>query len=231
MPGAHTTARRGVQQGEPAPRNVTPLSAAERKRRQRERIRSEDLIQESGGHERCPVRHGCAKKKPRARSRKSDEGHYRAISGGGPTAAARPQVNIYTDGACVPNPGRGAWAALLRFVILSTGEVIERELSGYDPATTNNRMEMMAAICGLEALSSPSEVTLYTDSRILQQGTSGAWKRKANLDLWQRLDRAAAPHQLSWKWVRGHGGHCDNIRVDRLAAETLKRRGLSPGGG
>ena len=141
----------------------------------------------------------------------------------------RPRVDIYTDGACAPNPGRGAWAALLRFVILSTGEVIERELSGYDPATTNNRMEMMAAICGLEALSSPSEVTLYADSQILQQGASGAWKCKANRDLWQRLDRAAAQHQISWKWVRGHAGNRDNIRVDRLAAETLARGRISGG--
>src|SRR5216684_153002 len=135
----------------------------------------------------------------------------------------RPRVDIYTDGACAPNPGRGSWAALLRFVIPSTREVIERELSGYDPVTTNNRMEMMAAIAGLEALRSPSEVTLYTDSRLLQKGASGAWKRKANPDLWLRLDRAAADHQISWEWVRDHAGHRDNIRVDRLATETLKQ--------
>ncbi len=156
-----------------------------------------------------------------------------------------PLVTIYTDGACSPNPGPGGWAALLRFIVPSTGEVIERELTGYDPSTTNNRMEIMAAIAGLEFLTKPCEVRLYSDSRLLVNGASTwilkwrrtGWRRGrragqqglfgpngkpiANIDLWQRLDRAMGRHNVILEWVRGHNGHSDNERVDRLATAAL----------
>ena len=144
------------------------------------------------------------------------------------------RVLIHTDGACLGNPGPGGWAALLRF----GGR--ERELSGAEADTTNNRMELMAAIAALEALSRPCKVALYTDSRYVQQGI-GEWlprwqargwrtadgKPVKNQDLWQRLAAAAAGHQVDWHWVRGHSGHADNERVDQLAraaAETLRSR-------
>jgi len=200
------------------------IRSASNRSRQREADRKAELAAETAAR---------AREKPLLRKASAKPNHLRseidAVTAPITEISHRPHVDISTDGACAPNPGRGAWAALLRFVIPSTGEIIERELTGYDPATTNNRMEMMAAICGLEALSSPSEVTLYADSQILQQGASGAWKCKANRDLWQRLDRAAAQHQISWKWVRGHAGNRDNIRVDRLAAETLARGRISGG--
>ena len=144
------------------------------------------------------------------------------------------RVLIHTDGACLGNPGPGGWAALLRF----GGR--ERELSGAEADTTNNRMELMAAIAALEALSRPCKVALYTDSRYVQQGI-GEWlprwqargwrtadsKPVKNQDLWQRLVAAAAGHQVDWHWVRGHSGHVENERVDQLAraaAETLRSR-------
>ena len=144
------------------------------------------------------------------------------------------RVLIHTDGACLGNPGPGGWAALLRY----GGR--ERELSGAEADTTNNRMELMAAIAALEALSRPCKVALYTDSRYVQQGI-GEWLPRwqargwrtadgqpvKNQDLWQRLVAAAAGHQVDWHWVRGHSGHADNERVDQLAraaAETLRSR-------
>lgn len=144
------------------------------------------------------------------------------------------RVLIHTDGACLGNPGPGGWAALLRY----GGR--ERELSGAEAGTTNNRMELMAAIAALEALSRPCKVALYTDSRYVQQGI-GEWlprwqargwrtadgKPVKNQDLWQRLAAAAAGHQVDWHWVRGHSGHAENERVDQLAraaAETLRSR-------
>ena len=144
------------------------------------------------------------------------------------------RVLIHTDGACLGNPGPGGWAALLRY----GGR--ERELSGAEADTTNNRMELMAAIAALEALSRPCKVALYTDSRYVQQGI-GEWlprwqargwrtadgKPVKNQDLWQRLAAAAAGHQVDWHWVRGHSGHVENERVDQLAraaAETLRSR-------
>lgn len=141
-------------------------------------------------------------------------------------------VVIHTDGACLGNPGPGGWAAVLSY----GGR--ERELSGAEPDTTNNRMELMAAIAALEALSRSCTVSLYTDSRYVQQGIGEwlpRWKARGwrtadgklvkNQDLWQRLSDAAARHQVSWHWVRGHAGHAENERVDQLAraaAETLR---------
>ncbi|HEX2981598.1 MAG TPA: ribonuclease HI, partial [Anaerolineaceae bacterium] len=123
-----------------------------------------------------------------------------------------PQVTIYTDGACEPNPGPGGWAALLRF-----GEQ-EKELSGYDPKTTNNRMELTAAVEALHALKRPCVVTFYTDSEYLRRGITEwlpgwerrGWQRKggslANVDLWQALSAAVKPHRIDWHWLRGHAG-------------------------
>ena len=137
------------------------------------------------------------------------------------------QVTIYTDGACDPNPGPGGWAALLR----SRGQ--EKELSGSEPATTNNRMELTAAIRALEALNLPCQVDFYTDSEYLKRGITEwmpnwrarNWHRKggalANVDLWKALDSAIQPHQINWHWVRGHAGNPDNQRVDGLARQAI----------
>ncbi|MCX8048363.1 MAG: ribonuclease HI [Methylohalobius sp.] len=137
-------------------------------------------------------------------------------------------VEIYTDGACRGNPGPGGWGALLRW------RSKERELFGAEPATTNNRMELTAAISALEALKRPSRVVLHTDSVYLMQGITSwlpqwlkrGWKTSAgkpvkNLDLWQRLLKAMAPHQIQWQWVRGHSGHPENERADRLANRAI----------
>lgn len=137
-------------------------------------------------------------------------------------------VEIYTDGACRGNPGPGGWGVLLRW------RSKERELFGAEPATTNNRMELMAAISALEALKRPSRVVLHTDSVYLMQGITSwlpqwlkrGWKTSAgkpvkNLDLWQRLLKAMAPHQIQWQWVRGHSGHPENERADRLANRAI----------
>ena len=152
-------------------------------------------------------------------------------------AAALKDVEIHTDGACLGNPGPGGWAALLRHA----GR--ERELSGGEPATTNNRMELMAAIMALEALSAPCSARLHTDSRYVQQGIGEwlpnwlrrGWKTSAggavkNRDLWERLSAAAARHQVRWIWVKGHAGHVDNERVDalaRAAAEQFRGREIA----
>ena len=133
-------------------------------------------------------------------------------------------VVIHTDGACLGNPGPGGWAALLRY-----GRH-ERELSGGEPETTNNRMELMAAIMALEALKEPCSVTLHTDSQYVRQGitewlpnwvrrnwkTSGGGAVK-NRDLWERLHAATLRHRVDWRWVKGHAGDPDNERVDTLA--------------
>jgi len=139
-------------------------------------------------------------------------------------------VQIYTDGACSGNPGPGGWAA-----ILVHGEV-EKELMGGEEDTTNNRMEMMAAISGLEALKSPCQVELYTDSTYVQKGMMEwlpGWKARGwktadkkpvkNADLWMRLEDAASRHTVKWHWVRGHNGHDMNERVDKLAVAAIKR--------
>ncbi len=136
-------------------------------------------------------------------------------------------VEIFTDGACKGNPGPGGWGAILRM------GTHEKELSGGERATTNNRMELLAAIRALEALTMPCAVTLFTDSRYVIDGMTqwlAGWKRKgwvnaakkpvANADLWQALDEAAARHEVSWRWVRGHSGHPENERADRLASDA-----------
>ncbi len=136
-------------------------------------------------------------------------------------------VRIWTDGGCKPNPGPGGWAALLCF----RGQ--ERELSGGDPATTNNRMELTAAAEALEALTRPCRVILHTDSEYVRNGIMRwhtGWVRKnwrnasgdpvANMALWQRLLAAAKPHSIEWLWVRGHSGNVMNERVDRLATQA-----------
>jgi ribonuclease HI len=141
-------------------------------------------------------------------------------------------VHIFTDGACKGNPGPGGWGALLRM------GTIEKELSGGEALTTNNRMELMAAIRGLEALKRPCAVTLTTDSRYVMDGLTKwihGWQRNGwktadkkpvkNADLWQELLAAAKPHTIDWRWVKGHAGHDENERVDKLAcAEAEKFR-------
>jgi ribonuclease HI len=151
----------------------------------------------------------------------------------------RVEVEIHTDGACLGNPGPGGWAALLR----RSG--VERELSGGEADTTNNRMELMAAIAALEALKAPCQVRLHTDSQYVQKGITewiSGWQRRnwrtaggdavKNKDLWQRLLLARAAHVVEWIWVRGHSGHVDNERVDRIArraAEQVQRTAAVPG--
>ncbi|MGD9885197.1 MAG: ribonuclease HI [Reyranella sp.] len=140
------------------------------------------------------------------------------------------KVEIFTDGACSGNPGPGGWGAVLRF-----GQH-ERELSGGEPATTNNRMELMAAIAALEALKRPCTVHLTTDSNYVRDGVTKwihGWKRNGwrtadkkpvkNIELWQRLDAARASHDVHWHWVRGHSGHPENERADQLAREAIAR--------
>jgi ribonuclease HI len=137
-------------------------------------------------------------------------------------------VDIFTDGACSGNPGPGGWGAILRF------DSIEKELSGGEPLTTNNRMEMTAAISALEALKRPCRVRLHTDSIYLRDGItrwinkwrSNGWltsdrKPVKNADLWMRLEQAMAPHRIEWAWVRGHAGHPENERADELARQAL----------
>jgi ribonuclease HI len=141
-------------------------------------------------------------------------------------------VIIYTDGACSGNPGPGGWGALLKC------GAVERELSGGERATTNNRMELMAVIEALNALKKPVRAVVYTDSQYVQKGISEwihGWKRKGwktaggdpvkNVDLWQALDAAARVHEVEWKWVKGHAGHPENERVDRLARDAIPVRG------
>ena len=138
------------------------------------------------------------------------------------------KVEIFTDGACSGNPGPGGWGAILRY-----GDV-EKELSGGEPATTNNRMELMAAIRALEALTKPSLVKLYTDSQYVKDGITKwlpqwearGWKTAdkkpvKNVDLWQRLQKAVTPHEVEFIWVRGHDGHPENERADQLAVAAI----------
>ena len=145
-------------------------------------------------------------------------------------SGAKPAVVVYTDGACSGNPGPGGWAA-----ILISGEH-RKELSGGEAGTTNNRMELLAAISALEALKSPSSVELHTDSQYVQDGIGEwihGWKKNGwktadskpvkNAELWQRLDAARKRHEVDWRWVNGHAGHVENERADELA-----REGMSP---
>lgn len=137
-------------------------------------------------------------------------------------------VDIYTDGACRGNPGPGGWGALLRM------NASEKELKGSEKHTTNNRMELTAAIMGLQALTRSCEVCLYTDSQYVRQGMTEwllGWKKRGwrnsknepvkNVDLWQQLDALASRHQVKWIWVKGHSGHPENDRVDALANEAI----------
>ncbi|ALN86754.1 RNase H family protein [Lysobacter capsici] len=139
-------------------------------------------------------------------------------------------VSIHTDGACLGNPGPGGWAALLRY------KGHERELSGGEPDTTNNRMELMGAIMGLEALSEPCKIVLTTDSQYVRKGITewmSNWVRRGwktaggdpvkNRDLWERLHAASLRHSIDWKWVKGHSGQPENERVDVLARVQAER--------
>ncbi|WP_255461728.1 ribonuclease HI [Alcanivorax sp. DP30] len=138
------------------------------------------------------------------------------------------QVAMFTDGACRGNPGPGGWGVVLRY-----GDK-EKEMHGGEAETTNNRMELMAAIAGLEALRQPCEVVLTTDSRYVMDGVTRwmpNWKRRGwktasrqpvkNVDLWQRLDAATQPHNIDWQWVKGHSGHPENERADALANKGI----------
>ncbi len=154
-----------------------------------------------------------------------------AQDGREPTPVPMHTVEIWTDGSCSPNPGAGGWAVLLR------SPQQEKELSGFVPETTSVRMEMIAAIEGLEALKRPLRVSLYTDSELVIKGMTqwlAGWKEKdwrgsdkkpvKNRDLWERLEAAATPHEVEWNWVRGHAGHPENERVDRLAKAAIHGR-------
>ena len=137
-------------------------------------------------------------------------------------------VDIFTDGACSGNPGPGGWGAVLRY-----GEV-EKELSGGEAETTNNRMELLAAISALNALKEPCTVDLHTDSKYVMDGISKwihGWKKNGwktadkkpvkNVELWQRLEKAASAHKVEWHWLKGHAGHAENERADELAREGM----------
>jgi ribonuclease HI len=146
-----------------------------------------------------------------------------------------PKLIAYTDGACSGNPGPGGWGVLMRAV--EGSEILkQRELSGGAELTTNNQMELMAAISALEALERPAELTIITDSTYVKNGVTGwihgwkknGWKTSAkkpvkNVEYWQRLDAAQARHQVKWDWVKGHAGHPENERADELA-----RAGMAP---
>jgi ribonuclease HI len=140
----------------------------------------------------------------------------------------RPEVTIFTDGACSGNPGPGGWGAIL------VSGPHRKELSGGEAATTNNRMELLAAITALEALKRPSKVDLWTDSNYVRDGITKwihGWKRNGwrtadkkpvkNAELWQRLDTARGRHEIEWHWVKGHAGHVENERADELAREGM----------
>jgi ribonuclease HI len=137
---------------------------------------------------------------------------------------------IFTDGACSGNPGPGGWGAVLRY------GAIEKEMNGGEPSTTNNRMELMAAIMAIEAVKRPCEIHLHTDSEYLRQGITTwfhSWKARGwrtadkkpvkNVDLWQRLERAIETHDVHWHWVKGHSGHKENDRADELARLAIRQ--------
>ena len=139
-------------------------------------------------------------------------------------------VEIFTDGACSGNPGPGGWGAILRY------GGVEKELNGGELATTNNRMELMAAIMAIEAVKRPCEIHLHTDSEYLRQGITTwihSWKARGwktadkkpvkNVDLWQRLERAIETHDVHWHWVKGHSGHAENERADELARLAIRQ--------
>jgi len=141
------------------------------------------------------------------------------------------QVELFTDGACAGNPGPGGWGVVLRY------KTTEKEISGYSPDTTNNRMELTAVVEALNALKEKCRVTVYTDSRYLRDGITSwiqRWKRNGwktsdktavkNQDLWEALDRICQKHQLEWRWVKGHAGHPENERADELARDAIQKR-------
>ncbi|MFC4671207.1 ribonuclease HI [Seohaeicola nanhaiensis] len=145
-----------------------------------------------------------------------------------------PELFAYTDGACSGNPGPGGWGVLLRAMQDDT-ILKESELCGGEAQTTNNRMELMAAISALEALKRASSITIVTDSNYVKNGITGwifGWKKNgwknaakkpvANAELWQRLDAAQARHKVKWQWVKGHAGHPENERADELARKGMK---------
>ena len=146
-----------------------------------------------------------------------------------------PELFAYTDGACSGNPGPGGWGVLM--IAREAGAVLrEREFSGGEAQTTNNRMELMAAISALEALTKPVEISIVTDSAYVKNGVTEwihGWKRNGwktaarapvkNVELWQRLDAAQAQHKVVWRWIKGHAGHAENERADALA-----RAGMAP---
>ncbi|MBM3605010.1 MAG: ribonuclease HI [Alphaproteobacteria bacterium] len=146
-----------------------------------------------------------------------------------------PDLYAWTDGACSGNPGPGGWGVLMRALDGNT-VVKERELAGGEAATTNNRMELMAAISALEALTRPTRIVIVTDSAYVKNGVTQwihGWKRNGwktadkkpvkNVELWQRLDEAQRTHQVEWRWIKGHAGHAENERADELA-----RGGMAP---
>lgn len=139
---------------------------------------------------------------------------------------------MFTDGACSGNPGPGGWGTILRY------KTVEKELSGYSPATTNNRMELTAVVEGLRALKEPCQLDIYTDSRYLKDGITSwihKWKKNGwktsskssvkNKDLWEALDVASQKHSIAWHWIKGHAGHPENERADQLAREAIAKKG------
>jgi ribonuclease HI len=143
--------------------------------------------------------------------------------------AAGKSVVVYTDGACSGNPGPGGWGAILLY------DGHRKEISGGEPVTTNNRMELIAAISALEAVKRPSRIEVHTDSEYLKNGISTwihSWKRRGwrtaagspvkNEELWRRLEEAQVPHEVVWHWVRGHAGHDENERADELARQAME---------
>jgi ribonuclease HI len=145
-------------------------------------------------------------------------------------AASKKIVEIFTDGACSGNPGPGGWGAILRY------GGVEKEMNGGEPQTTNNRMELMAAIMAIEAVKRPCEIHLHTDSEYLRQGITTwihSWKARGwrtadkkpvkNVDLWQRLEAAIETHDVHWHWVKGHSGHAENERADELARLAIRQ--------
>lgn len=144
-------------------------------------------------------------------------------------------VQVITDGACIKNPGPGGWACILRY------KDVKREMWGSEPQTTNNRMELTAAVKGLEALKEPCQVEIVTDSQYLKNGITKwvkSWKRNGwltrekqpvlNQDLWQQLDELNAKHQTQWTWTKGHASHADNNRCDELATRAAREQSASP---
>ena len=141
--------------------------------------------------------------------------------------ADKREVTVYTDGACFGNPGPGGWGVILRY------DKKEKTLSGFEKDTTNNRMELRAALEALRALTEPCQVTLFTDSQYLKKGVTEwmpGWKRRnwrrkggklANVDLWMQLDEEIQRHEIHWRWVRGHAGNVLNERVDKLAKDAI----------